>query len=92
MLDDAMHQNTILAPDEDPAKYLDHSKSYHSDDADFMDGIGDEDEDNLRGVSNVVYRKEFPYNCEFDAIGTSSLSICLLLRSSVSGPQDLSGL
>ena len=67
---------------------LAHTKSYHSDDADFLDMVGDEDEDNLRGVSNVVYRKEYPFDWGLDVVGTSSPSICLPRRSSASGQQD----
>ena len=56
--DETLNQKTILAPNEDSASDFYRTKSYHSDDADFTDLINEEDEDTLRGVSNVVYRKE----------------------------------
>ncbi|OAO14910.1 calcium-dependent protein kinase [Blastocystis sp. ATCC 50177/Nand II] len=56
--DSGLNQKTILAPNEDSVEDINHMKSYHSDDAEFSDGAGEEDEDNMRGVSNVVYRKE----------------------------------
>lgn len=87
-----MNQKTILAPNEDSVEDINHMKSYHSDDAEFSDGAGEEDEDNMRGVSNVVYRKEYPFDCGLDRVEMSRLFICLPRRSSVSERRDRSAL
>lgn len=87
-----MNQKTILAPNEDSVEDINHMKSYHSDDAEFSDATGEEDEDNMRGVSNVVYRKEYPFDRGLDRVGMSRPSICLPRRSSALGRQDRSAL
>lgn len=53
------NSKSIIVPEVLAEEYNDHLKSYHSEDSYQENYICEENEDSMRGVSNVVYRKEF---------------------------------